>query len=72
MEVELKPCPFCGSGKGNLYRIVINQYGFDTAAIFCNGCKQTVILEENEWEGTDEKNWELAAEAWNRRDPDGC
>ena len=48
---ELKPCPFCGCGTGALYVVTIEQHGYDTVGIFCNACKQTVILEENEWEG---------------------
>ena len=63
----LKPCPFCGCGTGNLYIVTIEQHGFDTVGIFCNGCKQTVILEENEWEGDNEQSRIRAIEAWNRR-----
>ena len=67
---ELKPCPFCGCGTGNLYVVTIEQHGFDTVGIFCNGCKQTVILEENEWEGDNEQSRKKAINAWNRRPND--
>jgi hypothetical protein len=70
MREELKPCPFCGCGTGNLYVVTIEQHGYDTVGIFCNGCKQTVILEENEWEGRNEQSCKKAIEAWNRRPND--
>lgn len=70
MEELLKPCPFCGCGEGNLYIVTIEQHGFDTVGIFCNGCKQTVILEENEWEGDNKPSRIKAIEAWNRRAAD--
>ena len=67
-EQDLKPCPFCGCDHGNLYIVrAENKYGFETVGIFCNSCKQTVVLEENEWEGDTEKTREKAIEAWNRR-----
>ena len=68
--IELKSCPFCGCGMGNLYIVTIEQHGFDTVGIFCNDCKQTVILEENEWEGDNEQSRIRAIEAWNRRAKD--
>ena len=67
MNEELKPCPFCGCGEGNLYIVTVEQHGFDTVGIFCNGCKQTVTLEENEWEGDNDQRRKKAIEAWNRR-----
>ena len=70
MSEELKPCPFCGCGVGNLYIVTIKQRGFDTVGIFCNGCKQTVILEENEWEGDNDQSRKKAIEAWNMRKND--
>ena len=67
-ESKLKPCPFCGTPNTNLYFVNVDApHGFDTVGIFCNSCKQTVILEENEWEGEDSKTREKAIEAWNRR-----
>ena len=71
MENKLKRCPFCGCGTGELYMVTIEQYGHDTVGIFCNCCKQTVILEENECEGDTEKTRRNAIDAWNRRCNDG-
>lgn len=65
---KLKPCPFCGCKVGNLYIVNVEHYGGDTVGIFCNGCKQTVTLEENEWGGDNENSRRKAIEAWNRRD----
>lgn len=64
---ELKPCPFCGMPNTELYWVTTEQHGYDTLGIFCNNCKQTVILEENEWEDDTEETRRKAAEAWNRR-----
>ena len=67
---KLKPCPFCGCD--NLY--IINREensGYESIGIFCNECKQTVFLEENEWEGYNRTTIEKAIEAWNRRLKDG-
>lgn len=63
--IELKPCPFCGCD--NLYIVTVEQRGFETVGIFCNACKQTVILEENEWEGMNNKTKVKAIKAWNQR-----
>lgn len=65
--IELKPCPFCGADNGSLYFVTQEQRGFETVGIFCNHCKQTVMLEENEWEGDTHMARRKAAEAWNRR-----
>ncbi len=68
---SLEPCPFCGCDYGNLYIVTSeNKFGFDTIGIFCNGCKQMVVLEENEWEGDTEETKDRAIEAWNRRTAD--
>ena len=67
MSEELKPCPFCGCGEGNLYIVAVGQYGYDTVGIFCNGCKQLVTLEENECEGNNGQTRKKAIDAWNRR-----
>jgi len=70
---KLKSCPFCGSK--DLY-IVEHMIGRDgpfacmddkTVGIFCNTCKQTVILEANEDEGRNLTTEQRAVEAWNRR-----
>lgn len=50
MANKIKACPFCGCGTAELYMITIENNGFETVGIFCNGCKQTVTLEANEWE----------------------
>lgn len=73
---QLKPCPFCGSK--DLY-IVEHVIGRDapfmsvddkTVGIFCNTCKQTVTLEDNEDEGRSLDTEQRAVEAWNRRAED--
>ena len=65
---ELKPCPFCGMPNTELYWVVTDQRGYgSTLGIFCNNCKQTVTLEENEWEGDTADTKRKAIEAWNRR-----
>ena len=69
MENKLKPCPFCGIR--DLYIVTTEQHGCVTVGLFCNGCKQTIILEENEWEGDTEKTRRKAIDAWNRRCKDG-
>ena len=70
---KLKSCPFCGSK--DLY-IIETMIGRDapfmsaddkTVGIFCNTCKQKVILEENEDEGRNLNTERRAVEAWNRR-----
>ena len=67
-ESSLKPCPFCGAPNTQLYFVpVAAPHGFETVGIFCNVCKQTVIVEENEWEGETEETKARAIEAWNRR-----
>lgn len=39
----------------------------ETIGIFCNNCKQTVTLEDNEIEGDNDETRVRAIEAWNRR-----
>ena len=63
---KIKPCPFCGGT--SLYFVTVETSGNETVGIFCNWCKQTVTLEENEWYGDTDKTRERAAEAWNRRE----
>lgn len=66
MNRFLKPCPFCGSN--DIYDTF--EYGLhdETAIIFCNTCKISVKLEENNEEGNTENTRKKAAEAWNRRE----
>ena len=66
-EKELLPCPFCGCDYGNLYFVTMDQCGYHTLGIFCNGCKQTTILEENEWEDDTASARKRAIDAWNQR-----
>lgn len=67
MDERLKPCPFCGMTYECLYWVVTEERGYITLGIFCNNCKQTVTLEENEWEGDSEDVKRKAIKAWNRR-----
>lgn len=65
MNRFLKPCPFCGST--NIY--ITYEWGRnnDTSVIFCDECKVSVKLEENDNEGCRDETERKAAEAWNRR-----
>lgn len=67
---ELKPCPFCGMPSTELYWVITEQHEYNTLGIFCNNCKQTVTLEENEWEGDTADARRKAIKAWNRRKDD--
>ena len=62
---ELKPCPFCGST--DIYATFEQGCIDDSAVIFCNTCKVSVKLEENDQEGVNEITKRKAVEAWNRR-----
>ena len=68
MDERLKPCPFCGAPYTCLYWVTTEQFGYDTLGIFCNNCKHTVTLEENEWEGDTAYTKLKAIKAWNKRD----
>ena len=61
---KLRPCPFCGSYDSSIYSVRTKD---DTLGIFCNVCKQTVTLEENEQEGDTAESLERAVRAWNER-----
>jgi Lar family restriction alleviation protein len=62
---ELKPCPFCGAP----YPYITFEHGYidDSAVVFCNHCKISVKLEENDQEGYNATTKRKAIEAWNRR-----
>lgn len=61
----LKPCPFCGGDRVQLYR---NLDGKITG-LFCRGCKATVMfrieMAVDETFGENERKW---AATWNRRE----
>ena len=68
MMEELKPCPFCGAP----YPYITFEHGYldESAIIFCNACKISVKLEENDQEGFNDETKRKAIEAWNRRASD--
>jgi len=63
--MELKPCPFCGTP----YPYITFERGYldDSAVVFCDACKISVKLEENDQEGYNDVTKRKAIEAWNRR-----
>lgn len=61
----VKPCPFCGSE--DIYAKFEHGYLDNSAIVFCNGCKASIKLEENDQEGFSEETVKKAVEAWNRR-----
>ena len=70
VKVE-KGCPFCQSRA--IYAVPI-QIGYETnydcdktVGLFCNTCKMTVILEDNEEEGFTQENINKAITAWDTR-----
>lgn len=70
-KTELLPCPFCGSPV--IYVTHTRYYDYeDTVCVFCNTCKQAVILESNEAEGITETTRAKAIEAWNTRAQGMC
>lgn len=62
---ELKPCPFCGTP----YPYITFERGYidDSAVVFCNNCKVSVKVEENDQEGFNDETRRRAIAAWNRR-----
>ena len=68
MDYKLKPCPFCGSEA--IYITTMEGRIDSTTTIFCNSCKTSVILEENEEEGLNKTTQAKAVAAWNRRADD--
>lgn len=62
MQIELKPCPFCGAeAVTRTYRTTDNGHWITKNYVECTGCHvelPTHLASENK---------EKAAEAWNRR-----
>lgn len=65
---KLKPCPFCGSTA--VYKTFERGYLDDSAVIFCNACKVSVKLEDNDQEGYNDETVRRAIKEWNRRASD--
>lgn len=62
LQIDLKPCPFCGSAA---------EYGehHKSVYVFCTGCgAMTKCFAENNYK---ELNQLSAAESWNRRKENG-
>ena len=62
---KIKPCPFCGSN--NVFVTFEHGYLDDSAIVFCNACKISVKLEDNDQDGFNNITAKRAAEAWNKR-----
>ena len=62
-EIELKPCPFCGSSNVTLEVEYGSDcgYGFGGHTVICNNCGVQTIYYETK---------EEAIEAWNKRADD--
>lgn len=71
---ELLPCPFCGSTQVDVISITHTRYidNDDTVCVFCDTCRQAVILESNEAEGATETTLSKAIGAWNTRPQETC
>lgn len=65
LQKQLKPCPFCGSDV--IYITHRNGYIDTTVIVFCNSCKISVDIEENDQEGWNGETVRRAVKAWNRR-----
>lgn len=65
LERAVKPCPFCGSEV--IYVTFEHGYIDDSAVVFCNSCKVSVKVEENDQEGFNDVTAKRAVKAWNRR-----
>ena len=67
----MKPCPFCGSTQ--IYVTHTRYYdNDDTVCVFCNACKQYVVLEANEAEELNGRTKAAAVAAWNTRAERTC
>ena len=62
---KLRPCPFCGSE--DIYVTLETGYIDDSVVVFCNTCKVSLKLEDNDQEGDSTYSRIRAVKAWNRR-----
>lgn len=74
MEIELKPCPFCGSCEDvSLYRVYSRRYGGAWfVSVTCELCGARSKAFKTSKEADDEDFWESeacerAAARWNKR-----
>ena len=63
--LDLRPCPFCGSN--DIYVTLETGYIDDSVVVFCNTCKVSLKLEDNDQEGDSTDSRIKAVRAWNRR-----
>lgn len=64
-DLDLRPCPFCGGH--DLYVTLESGYIDCSVVVFCNTCKVSLKLEDNDQEGDSTDNRIRAVKAWNRR-----
>ena len=65
VEIEIKPCPFCGGEPGTEYYHGQHGYYNPTARIECKCCNASI---ERDVSGkSEEEAYRLMAELWNRR-----
>lgn len=67
VEIEVKPCPFCGGEPSIKY--VPGEYGYanPTAYVTCKSCN--VMLEREVPAKSEEEAYRFIAGLWNRRTP---
>lgn len=65
LRKNLKPCPFCGSE--DIYVTFEHGYLDVSAVVFCNTCKVSAKLEDNDQEGFNDRTARMAVDAWNKR-----
>lgn len=63
MNIELKPCPFCGG------QAVLRVEEDDGAFVQCRKCYNKTLSRADRWE--ESSAVKLVVEAWNRRITDG-